>query len=180
MPFTPPPAKIALHIRRLEAEDDLSFLDDEPELSAKDAQLRADQRWLLSSNLPTCWVAVDPAGKICFMTWMLTSQDNALIRELWGDWLPKIKPDEVLIEGIYTAESHRGLGIMADAATRIAEGALATGARYGLGFIGSGNSPSLRAGEKAGWIPFLTREEGWVLFRRRVRFSPVVDAHGTE
>ena len=38
-----------------------------------------------------------------------------------GRMLPELQPDEALIEGIYTAESHRGLGIMPEAGTRIVE-----------------------------------------------------------
>lgn len=166
-------------MRQLRPDDDLSFIADEPGLSPEAAQLRADQRWLLSSGFPesTCWIGLDERGDVCFMTWLLTAQDNERMRNLWGDWLPELAPDEALIEGIYTAESHRGLGIMAVAATRIGDRAYEQlNVRWGLGFIGTGNSSSLRGGEKAGWIPYIKRKESWLLFRRRVRFLPIADA----
>lgn len=175
LPFTPPPAKIPLVVRELRPDDDLSLVADEPGLSPEMAQLRATQRWLLSSDLPTCWVAVDPDGKVCFMTWLLTARDNAQIKQRWGAWLPELKPDESMIEGIFTAESHRGLGIMPDAGTRITELASGPDVRYALGFIGSGNSSSLKAGDKAGWLPYIKRVESWFLFRRRVHFVPLTD-----
>ncbi len=175
VPFTPPPAKIPLTVRRLQPDDDLSFLDDEPGLSPEVTQLRTDQRWLIQQDLPAPWVAVDPDGKVCLMTYLFTAQDNPRVRALWGDWLPELKPDEAMIEGIYTADSHRGLGIMADAATRIAEQARDVGVRYGVGFIPFKNVASQRGGEKAGWRPYLRREEDWFLFRRRVRFFPIGD-----
>ena len=176
VPYTPPPAKIPLVVRQLRPDDDLSLIAHDPELSVETAQLRADQRWLLSSDLPTCWVAVDPDGTVCFMTWLLMAADNARIKALWGDWLPEIQPDEALIEGIYTADSHRGLGIMAVAADQIMEYAGGFGVRFGLGFIGTTNAPSLKGGEKGGFIPFMKREESWVLFRRRVRFHLLANA----
>jgi GNAT superfamily N-acetyltransferase len=176
VPFTPPPAKIPVVARQLRPDDDLSFIAHDPELSPQDAQYRADQRWLLSSDLPTCWVVTDPDGTVCFMTWMLLARDNARIQALWGNWLPELQPDEALFEGIYTAESHRGLGIMAVAADQILETARDSGVRYGLGFIGTSNAPSIKGGEKGGFIPFMKREESWFLLRRRVRFLPVANA----
>lgn len=181
LPYSPPPAKIAVDVRQLRPDDDLSLVADDPTLDRDLAALRATQRWLLSSDLPTPWVAVDRAdGKVCFMIWFLTARDNARIKARWGNWLPELKPDEVLVEGPYTADSHRGLGLMADAGTvaldRALEQAGDTGVRYGLGFIGTSNTSSLKAGDKAGWYPFMRREEKWILFRRRVRFLPLADA----
>lgn len=171
IPFEPPLAKISFELRHLRADDNLSMIADDPSLPPKIAQLRADQRWLMTTGLPTPWVAIDPEGDICFMVWSLTARDNPIIQKVWGKWLPILKPDESLIEGIYAAESHRGLGIMPDAATKVAETAMEHGARWGLGFIGSGNTSSLRGGEKAGWIPYIRREEKYTLFRRTVDFS---------
>lgn len=176
VPFALPPSMIPLTVRRLRTDDDLSFLADEPGLDPEAAQLRRDQRWLLSCDLPTPWVAVSPEGAVCMLTYLFTAADNERIRRLWGGWLPELAPDEAMIEGIYTAERYRGLNIMPVAATQIAEQARALGVRYGLGFIPLTNSASQRAGAKAGWTPFIKREERWLLFRRRIRFLPIVDA----
>ena len=62
---------------------------------------------------------------------------------------------------------------MPDAGTQILSQALDSGVRYGMGSIGEGNLGSLKAGEKAGWLPFIKREERWFLFRRRIRFLPL-------
>lgn len=171
VPFEGPPVKIPLVVRQLRPDDDLSFIDADPGLAPRAAQERADQRWFLSlSELPTCWVAVDPDGTVCFMTWLLTARDNALVRARWGGLFPELQPDEAMIEGIYTAESHRGLGIMADALNRIMERARDVGIRYSVGFIAEENLASLKGGEKYGAFPFVEREESWFLFRRRIRF----------
>lgn len=175
VPFTPPPAKIPLEFRQLRPDDDLALIADEPGLSAEVRQLRTDQRWMLSCDLPAPWVALDPDGVVCLMAWWLTARDNDRIKAVWGDWLPQLKPDEAIIEGIYTAESHRGLGIMAVAATEISARAAGPETKWGLGFILLSNKSSRRGGEKAGWTPYLRREERWVLFRRRVTFTPYED-----
>jgi hypothetical protein len=173
VPVAVPPAKIPLVVRQLRPDDDLSFIAAVPGLAPQAAQERAVQRWLLSAGLPTCWVGVDPDGTVCFMTWLFTAQDNALIRAEWAGLFPELQPDEALFEGICTAESHRGLGIMPDAANRVVEWAAHDcGVRHMMGFIGAENVASLKGGAKAGFVPFVKREESWLLFRRRIRFLP--------
>lgn len=173
VPVDPP--KIPLVVRNLRPDDDLSFIADTPGLSPRAASERAVQRWLLGSNLPPPAVAIDPDGKVCFMAWMLTAQDNAVIQARWGDQLPQLKPDEALIEGPFTAESHRGLRVM-HAYTAILDAARDSGLRYVMGFIAEGNVAQLKVAEYGGFVPFIKREESWFLFRRRIRFLPVSDA----
>src|SRR3954453_4128523 len=85
-----PPAKISLEVRQLRPDDDLSFIADVPGLTPRAAQMRMDQRWLMSGDLPTPWVAVDPDGAVCFMTFLLTARDNEAIRARWGGLLPQL------------------------------------------------------------------------------------------
>lgn len=177
VPYDVPPAKIPLAVRPLRPDDDLSFIAEAPGLSLREAQRRADQRWFLSAGLPNCWVAVAPDGQICFMAWVLTARDNEFIRKKWGGLFPDLRPDEGMIEGVHTAESHRGLGIMADATTQIFQHAHDDlGIEYSLGYIVQENSASLRGGEKHGATPFTRREESWLLFRHRIRFVPLENA----
>jgi hypothetical protein len=166
-----------LVVRQLHPDDDLSFIAAVPGLTAQAAQERAGQRWLLNSDLPAPWVAVDPDGKVRFMTFLLTSRDNAAMRAVWGELLPELQPDEALFENPWTSESDRGLGIMAEACARILQ-VLARdfGVRYVMGFIMEENVAALKVVELGGLAPFLKREETWFLFRRRIRFLPVANA----
>jgi GNAT superfamily N-acetyltransferase len=168
------PPKIPLVVRHLQPDDDLSFIEDAPGLSPRAAAERTVQRWLLGSNLPPPAVAIDADGKVCFMAWMLTERDNDVIRARWGEMLPQLKPGEALIEGPFTAESHRGKGVML-AYNAILDAARDSGLRYVMGFIAEGNIAQLKVAEIGGFVPFTKREESWFLFRRRVRFLPVTD-----
>jgi len=176
VPYHVPPSKVPLVVRQLRPDDDLSFISAAPGLAPRTAQERADQRWFLSAGLPTCWVAVDPEGKVCFMAWLLTARDNDLIRERWKGMFPSLQPDEAMVEGIHTAETHRGLGIMPGATNQMMVQAREFGIRYSIGFILGENSASLRGAEKHGCTPFAEREESWFLFRQRIRFSPVASS----
>jgi hypothetical protein len=171
-----PSAKIPLVVRQLQPEDDISFIDDVPGLDPRAAQMRADQRWLMTGDLPAPWVAVDPDGAVCFMTFMLTARDNAVIQARWGGLLPQLQPDECLIEGPFAGESARGLGIMKEVAGRLLQIARDSGMRYVMGFIGEANVATLKVVELGGLAPFVKREESWFLFRRRIRFLPIADA----
>jgi hypothetical protein len=171
-----PPAKIPLVVRLLQPDDDLSFIDDVPGLDPRSAQMRMDQRWLMSGDLPTPWVAVGPDGAVCFMTFLLTARDNAVIRARWGELLPELQPDEAVFEGPYAGEGARGLGMMKDACRQVLVEARDSGVRYVLGFIGEANVPSLKVAEFGGFDPYLKREESWFLFRRRIRFLPLANA----
>lgn len=173
VPFAAPPAKIPLVVRKLQPGDDLSLVDDVPGLTPEKARHRADQRWLLNSDLPPPWVAVDPDGAVCFIAYMFTSEDNDRMQALWGPLAPKIHPDEVLIEGIFTSDAHRGLGVFMDAGTKMLDQARALGKRYAIGVAGEMNLGTFKVAERAGWKRQFKRVERWFLFRQRVTFEPL-------
>jgi hypothetical protein len=170
VPIDPP--RIPLEVRHLQPGDDLSLVADEPGLSSRAAAERTVQRWLLGSNLPPPAVAIDAEGKVCFMAWMLTAEDNDVIQARWGEMLPILKPGEAIVEGPFTAESHRGLGVML-AYNAILDAARESGIRYVMGFIAEGNVAQLKVAEIGQFTPFVKREESWFLFRRRIRFLPL-------
>jgi GNAT superfamily N-acetyltransferase len=173
LPFAVPPAKIPLSVRPLRSDDDLAFIAAVPALDAQAARGRLDQRRLLRAEIPTCWIAVDPNGTTCYMQWLIASRDNALVGARWGGLFPELQPDEALLEGAYTAESHRGQGIMSHAMARIAERARDFGARQVVTFVGRSNVASLKGCERAGFAPYVERQENWSLFHRHVRFLPL-------
>src|SRR4051794_3828463 len=170
-----PPAKIPIEVRRLRPDDDLSFIADDPGLDPRLRQMRADQRWLLTGDLPAPWVAIDSEGAVCFMSFLLRSSDNDAIRARWGDLLPELQPDEAAVEGPYAGDNMRGLGMMKDVLRQVLLAERDDGVRYVLGFIGDANAPSLAVANYGGFDPYMKREERWFLFRRRIRFLPYED-----
>lgn len=106
------------------------------------------------------------------MQWLIAARDNARVQACF-DLFPELQPDEALLEGAYTAESHRGQGVMSHAMARIAAAARDFGARHVITFVDRGNVASLKGCEKAGFAPYIQRRETWFLFRRRVHFLPL-------
>lgn len=173
VPFEAPLAKLAVDVRPLRPDDDLSFLAVVPGLAPALARGRLDQSRLVAANIPTCWIAADPSGSVCYMQWLITARDNGRIRDRWGALFPTLEPDEALLEGAYTAETHRGQGIMSHAMARIAQEATKLGAHRVITFVHHDNVASLKGCEKAGFAPYIERREAWALFRRRVSFLPL-------
>jgi GNAT superfamily N-acetyltransferase len=178
VPFPVPSAKIPLIVRPLRPDDDLSFLAPDPGLAPDAARGRLDQRRLLAADVPTCWIAAEADGTVCYMQWLIAARDNARVRARWRGLFPQLQPDEALLEGAYTAESHRGQGIMSHAMARIAEHAGATGAHHVITFVDHRNVASLKGCERAGFAPYVKRSETWFLFHRRVRFRPLENPGG--
>jgi GNAT superfamily N-acetyltransferase len=173
-PFVHPAAKLPLVIRPLRSDDDLSILNiDQSGLASEVLFERLSQRRLINAGQPTCWVAIAPDDKVCYMQWLVAPSDNDRIRAQWDDLFPQLAPGEALLEGAFTGDAYRGQGIMAHAMSRIAVAARDFGARWVHTFVGVTNTPSLKGCKKAGFVPFQQRSENWWLLRRRVAFTPL-------
>lgn len=173
LPFVAPAAKLSVIVRPLRPDDDLSCTDAAPGLAQEVAWGRLNQRRLLDAKLPTCWIAAEPNGKVCYMQWLVGARENNRVQARWGGLFPVLAPNEALLEGAYTAETHRGQGIMAQAMAMIAAAARDLGADYVITFVDQTNVASLKGCAKAGFAPYIERRESWVLFRRRIRFLPL-------
>lgn len=173
IPFTGPAAKIPITVRPLAPTDDLSALNSEPGLSADEAFWRLGQRRLLQSGLQTCYVAIAPEGKPCYMQWVIPAPENDRLRSVFGNLYPVLKPDEALLEGAYTPEAYRGKGIMGAAMAQVAARAADWGSRWVITFVDEQNQASFKGCLRAGFTPFLRRHESFRFFQRRVRFEPI-------
>src|SRR6267154_4940214 len=130
VPFSAPGAKLPIHVRPLAPGDDLSFLDvHQPGLTNDQMLGRLGQLRILQSGLRTCYVAIGPDGKPCYMQWLIPSSENDRVRAFFGNLYPRLGPDEALLEGAYTPEAYRGQGIMGSAMAQIAARAADSGVR---------------------------------------------------
>ena len=173
-PCVVPAAKRPVQVRPLTPDDDLAWLDvREPGLSDDQVYARLGQTRLLRSDIRTCHVAVDADGRACYMQWLILSCHNDRVRAFFGNLYPPLAPDEALLEGAYTPEPYRGQGIMAAAMAQIAERADQFGARWVITFVDEENAASLKGCVRAGFVPYLRRDERFRLFQRRVSFIPV-------
>ena len=179
VPFTGPRAKIPITVRPLAAADDLSALAPAPGLDADERLWRLAQLRLLQSGLGVCYVAIAPEGKPCYMQWVMPSSENARLKAFFGNLYPRLSPDEALLEGAYTPDAYRGMGIMGAAMTLVAERAADVGARWVITFVEEQNQGSVKGCIRAGFTPYLRRRERFRWFYRDVRFDPILPSETT-
>jgi hypothetical protein len=132
---------------------------------------RLTQQRLLHSGLQTCYVAIGPDGKPCFMQWVILASDNDGLRSTFGNLYPTLATNEALLEGAFTPDTSRGLGVMSAAMAQIAERAAEGGARWVITFVDEHNVASVKGCLRAGFTPYVKRLERFTLFRRRVTFA---------
>ena len=165
-------AKIPLEVRPLDPRDDLSFIDiNEPGISSSGAFERLHQINMLKARFRTCYLALGPDGRPCYMQWLIPSSENDKIQAFYRDIFPRLKEDEALLEGAYTADDFRGQGVMASAMAQIAERASDLGARKVITFVSERHIASLKGCKRAGFVPYVMRREKYRLFRHRVTFT---------
>jgi hypothetical protein len=167
-------AKIPLEARPPDPRDDLSFIDiNEPGISSSGAFERLHQINMLKARFRTCYLALGPDGRPCYMQWLIPSSENDKIQAFYRDIFPRLKEDEALLEGAYTADYCRGQGVMASAMAQIAESASELGARQVITFVGERHIASLKGCKRAGFVPYVRRREIYRLFRHKVIFTPL-------
>jgi GNAT superfamily N-acetyltransferase len=177
-PFEAPPAKIQITVRPIQdAEAASLFNPDASGLSADEVHDRIARMGLFRSRIPQCYVAIDKNGAPCYAQWLMSSAENNRIQKLFRGLFPILAPDQALLEGAFTPESHRGQGIMPQAMALIAERAKDLGARYVITFVGEDNIPSLKGCKRSGFEPYMLRIEEWRLLRPRVMFLPFLEGN---
>lgn len=169
-PFESPSAKINIHIREL-VKSDLGVLLAETKTS--NPRVIAGQRALAEASIPTCYVAVTTNNIPCYMQWMIGSEDNERIEGYFQGVFPSLKPHEALLEAAYGNPDFRGLNIMPEAMSRIAEKAALNHVRWVITFVGITNIPSLKGCLRSGFKPYILRKDNWFLFRRTTSFLPL-------
>lgn len=176
-PFQAPPARIPITVRRIEKGEGLELLNVRGrDLTGEGTYQRMSRRQFLESGIPLGYVAVTSDNRPLFVQFLVLPAQNARTQAYFGGLFPWLAPDEALVELAFTLEAYRGLGIMPSAMAQIAEIARESGARWAVRFVASYNIPSLKAGERAGFSPYLLRTERWRLFRRQVSFQELPDA----
>jgi hypothetical protein len=159
-PFIAPPPRIPIRVRPVEKSDYPSIIAEHP------ARLPA-----LEAGLATCYVAETSDGDICYMQWLIDSDQNNLIMTNFRGMCPPLKNGEMMLEWAYTFKKYRGFGIMAPAMSAISEQGAARGATSLITFVEHDNIPSLKGCRSAGYRPYKIRRDRWRLFHKTEQYN---------
>jgi RimJ/RimL family protein N-acetyltransferase len=159
IPFIAPPAKIPIRVRPAERADYPAIIQERP------ARLPA-----LEAGLSTCYVATTDKNDICYMQWLIDSEQNELIGAHFKGMCSPLNDGEMMLEWAYTFKKFRGLGIMAPAMSAISEQGAKRGARSLITFVEQDNMPSLKGCRSAGYRPYKIRRDRWRFFRKNENY----------
>lgn len=171
LPFKVPEPNISVKIRLLQHDDITKLLNtNEQKISGQEFKDRMVRLSMVKANISTCYVATCKNDTPCHMLWWIGPGENNSIQAYFNGGFPKLAPDEVLIEGLYTYSAYRGQGIMPYAISLVAEYNTNSRTRWATALVRDNNIPSLKAMKRAGFKPYILRKVRWRLFRREVSF----------
>jgi len=127
---------------------------------------------LLKADIQKGYVSVINEKETCGVAWLIGSSENKKIRFCFGKRLPEIKENEVLLEGGFTIERYRNLGIQRWRNAKLIEIAAESGAKWALSIIDKNNLTSLRNNLKNKFKIFQMKEDRWRFFHCKTIFSP--------
>jgi RimJ/RimL family protein N-acetyltransferase len=172
VPFAVPAAKIPVTVRPLLDADWAELFDlESANIPEEERLLRTSRKELAQEGIGSPFVAITDTGEPAYVQWLFTSHENEQMREFFNNVFPHFGPDEMLLEGAFTPEKHRGKGIMPSAMAQIAETAATRGARWVVTFVTEDNIPSLKGCNRAGFTPYIRRSVRWNGLRKTVTFS---------
>jgi hypothetical protein len=174
VPFPAPEARFPISVRLIRPDDVPKLLNvAAPGLSASERNNMITRLGMLDAGFSSCFVAVTANDEPCYMQWLISPEENALLATEFDNLFPQLGPREMLLEGAYTPEAFRGQRIMPAAMALLAEHAASLGASRVITFVGIPNIPSIKGCERAGFAPYTTRETVYRLGSRQISFHPV-------
>jgi hypothetical protein len=173
--FTPPPASIPIMTRLFETSDREHFLGPvgiwHRTITTRTDQVSREE--FIEADIPSCYVAVTDDGSPCFIQWLLAPTGNNKVQARRQAHFPRVSEDEILLEGAFVPERHRGKKIMASAMSQVAEKGRESGARWAITYVEAWNLPSLRGCLACGFHPYLIRKVTWRGFARKAECKPI-------
>lgn len=127
----------------------------------------------INQNIPDCYTIVTDDNIPCFRMWLMKSSENQSIRNYFGGLFPILKPDEAIIEGVFTNPSYRRMGIMPYIMNTIAQQSKSEGVNKVISFVDIENIPSLKGFHRSGFSPYIVRKVKWKFFNRTINFEPL-------
>lgn len=128
---------------------------------------------LVEADIQTCYIAEDEQQQAVFRQWVFKHDQNHRIKNYFGNLFPKLETNEALLEGGFTHPDYRGQSIMAKSILNIINLKENKDIHRYITFVDKDNIASIKGLYKAGFRPYILRQESWFLFRREVTYTPL-------
>ncbi len=167
-----PEPNIPVTIRELRKDDVPKLLDlKEKGIASLEFYDRFKRTLFVKADIPRCYVGITEDGHPCVMCWLIEYSDNDKIQSYFNGNILNLKPDEILLEEIYTHKAYRGLNLMEYITFMLFEKAAENGARRAIAYVKGGNRASIRGSIRIGWQPFMIKKVNWRFFKRQITYS---------
>jgi hypothetical protein len=127
----------------------------------------------LINNFKTCYVGITKEEVPCARVWLIDSSENNKLKAIWGNRFPQLKPDEVLLENVFTVPKFRGMGIIPAFLYDVSEISKDLGATYAITFGEVKNINTTRSYSYAGFSPYIVRTVSYFLFIKSIKYEAV-------
>jgi hypothetical protein len=168
-------AKIPIEMQPLEARAFKGFSDELKRCDGSNYLKVLLRTWYCRAGLGTLYVAFQGDAPV-YAQWLSAPDEQRRIPWFLPGRFPALHRGEVLLEGAYTFNEYRRLGLMRDGMAQLLEVARGRGASAVITYVAVDNIPSLRGCADVGFVPNRVR----VSTRRIVRWTsnhPVDDEH---
>lgn len=164
--------KILLSVRKIQKDDIPILLNlNEPNIDHIGIEKRLIRLKMLESRIETCYVAATQDGIPCHMQWLIQHHENDKLKNHFGEELPALNKDDVLLEYVFTLEKYRRLRTHLFITEELFHKAKAIGARWAIVFVRLDNEASLKSHMQHGFVPYIIRHEKRRFFTKRFYFK---------
>jgi hypothetical protein len=119
--------------------------------------------------------AAEQDGAPVYAQWLVRAADQDRMHRHAPGRYPRLEPDEALLEGAYTFQDFRRMGVMADGMAQLLRIAAEEEARAVITYVAADNVPSLRGCAAVGFVADHTRESIRRVGLRRSPAQPLDD-----
>ena len=127
----------------------------------------------LINKFHTCYVGVTLDNTPCARVWLIDVSQNKMLNATWGKRFPELKPNEVLLENVFTVPKYRGMGVIPAFLYDVAEKSKDLGARYAITFGEVKNINTSRSYDYAGFSPYILRTVSYFLFIKTIKYEEI-------
>ena len=145
--------------------------------SEESVQSLVYRRWLYEDGYHNWYIArTADTNELCFMQSVIHPEDDKVVKGRFKGWFPKLKEDEILLEGAYAFEKYRGCRLCDSVASDILDIYRKKGFKRMITYIKKDNVTSLKAAAKTGFTKFEEVPIHKILFFTRSEFSASKDS----
>lgn len=141
--------------------------------SQESAQKLLNRKWLYECGCGKWYIArTADTDELCYLQCIIRPQDNKLLDKDLKNWFPKLKEDEILLEGAYTLENYRRKGVSGSVLFDILEIYRKKGFKRLIGYIDNDRKTTLENMEAIGFTKFEEITLHKTLFFTKRKYKP--------